>query len=141
MRSFIIMAMFVSSLAIADWNGYQEVRDLEVEAGDASRFVIDAGPGSLTVQGVDNADSIRVTAEIGVDTRNDEKAAKFIEQHTTLTLERNGDSVRLVSDVDNGWGRGMDGWIKLVVEMPATLALDIDDGSGSIDLVDIAADG
>jgi len=140
MRSFIVMAMFAASLAHAGWLNYEEVREFEIEAAGVSDFFIDAGAGSMTVIGVANADSIRVTATIQVDESNDDKAREFIEKRLTLSLERTGDRAVLQSFFKNGdWGSA-DGSVALEVVMPAGIPLRVDDGSGSIVIEDINAD-
>lgn len=138
MRSLILMGMFAASLAQADWNDYEEVRELELDAGGVEMFRIDAGAGSLKVDGVRGSE-IRVTATIGVNTRNEDKARKAIEERMTLTLERDGDTADLVSSFDNGMF-GKNGWIALEIEMPKGMKLVVDDGSGSIVIRDTEAD-
>jgi hypothetical protein len=140
MRSFIVMAMFATSLAQADWSNYEEVRELDVDAAGASSFFIDAGAGSMTVKGGSSADSIKVTATIQVETGDDEKAQKIIAEDLTLSLDRNGDRVILKSFFDNGGWGDIGGSVRLEVEMPAGIALRVDDGSGSMIIEDIEAD-
>ena len=60
------MAMFIASTAQADWGDYEEVRNLDLDASGLSAFFIDAGAGSMTVNGDDNAKSIKVTAPIQI---------------------------------------------------------------------------
>ena len=140
MRSFIVMTMFAASMAQASWLDYEEVRDLNIEAAGVSDFFIDAGAGSMTVNGDAGADSITVKATIQVDTGSEEKALKIIAEDLTLTLERDGDSVVLKSHFDNGGWGDTSGSIKLEVVMPAGIALRVDDGSGSIIIEDVEAD-
>ena len=52
MRSFVVMAMFAASLSHAAWNGYTEDRDLELDTKGISMFEVDAGAGSLLIEGV-----------------------------------------------------------------------------------------
>ena len=140
MRSFIVMAMFSASLAHASWSEYEEVRNLEVDAGGVSEFFIDAGAGSLTVNGDAGAKSIEVTATIQVNTGDEEKALKAIAKRLTLTLDQNGDRATLKSFFDNGMWGGTDGSVKLEITMPTGIALRIDDGSGSIVIENVEAD-
>lgn len=140
MRSFIVMAMFTASLAHAGWSDYEEVRDLELDASGVSDFFVDAGAGSMTVNGDAGTTSIRVTATIQVDENDEDKAREIIAKRLTLTLDRDGDSVVLKSFFKSGiWG-GTDGSVKLEIVMPAGIPLRIDDGSGSIVVEDIGAD-
>ena len=55
MRSLIVMAMFASSLTYATWNGYTETRDLELPTHGVDILEIDAGAGSIVVNGVADA--------------------------------------------------------------------------------------
>ena len=140
MRSFIVMAMFTASLAHAGWNDYEEVRDLEIDAKGLTEFFIDAGAGSMTVNGDANATTVRVTATIGIDTSNESKAREIIAESLTLTLERNGDNAVLKSFFENGMWGGDSGYVKLEVVMPQGVALRVDDGSGSMVIEDVRAD-
>ncbi len=140
MRSFIVMAMFSASLAHASWSDFEEVRVLEVDAGSVSEFFIDAGAGSMTVNGDAGAKLIEVTATIQVDTGDEEKARKAIAKHLTLTLDLDGDRAILKSFFDNGLWGGTGGSIKLEIIVPTGIALRIDDGSGSIVIEDVEAD-
>ena len=140
MRSFIVMAMFAASLAHAGWSDYEEVRDLELDAGGVSNFFVDAGAGSMTINGDAGAKSITVTATIQVDENDQEKAREIIAKRLTLTLDRDGDSAVLKSYFKHGiWG-GTDGSVKLEIVMPAGIPLCIDDGSGSILIEDVGSD-
>ena len=141
MRSYLILGLFAASFASAGEPDYSEVRELSADAGGAGEFVIDTGAGSLTVVGVDGLDAVNVTATIGLDgIRDEDKARAYIEKRLELTLERRGDRVELVTDFDNGtWGMGRKAWVRLEIRMPSDLALDIDDGSGSIDIENVRA--
>ena len=140
MRSFIVIAMFTASLAHAGWSDFEEVRDLELNAAGVSDFFIDAGAGSMTVQGDAKADSIKVTATIQVDESDEDKAREIIAKRLTLSLERDGDRVVLQSFFESsGWG-GSDGSVALEVVMPAGIPLRVDDGSGSIIIEDVVSD-
>ena len=66
LRSFIVMAMFTGSLSHAAWNGYTEDRELELDTRGIEQFEVDAGAGSLVIEGVPGIDAILVTATINV---------------------------------------------------------------------------
>ena len=72
MRSLIVMAMLATTLSHAAWNGYTETRDLAVSSDGIDFFEIDAGAGSLVVNGVDDASEIKVRAVIRVDDDEDD---------------------------------------------------------------------
>ena len=133
----IIVAVFSSGVALA--GDYSEVRELSVDAAGATRLLIDAGQGSLRVRGEAGIDQVFLAATITVPGASESKARKTIERNMRLDLARDGDTVRLDSNFDQGfWSK--DGWIDLEVRMPATMALRVDDGSGSIDIADIEGD-
>ncbi len=140
MRGFIVMAMFVVSLAQADSKNYTEVRDLALDTAGLTEFVIDAGAGSLVVTGVDDVAGIAVTATIIIEDKNEEEAQKLIAKRLDLKLERDGDRAELTSGFDSGWGWNGDAAIDLDVRMPAGIALRVDDGSGSTTITDVTGD-
>lgn len=139
MRSFLIMAMFAASFANAAWRDYSEVRELQLDTGGLDALQIDAGAGQLDVRGVSGAEKILVIATIRVEDGEDD-ARKLIEKDMVLTLERKGDEARLVARFERGmWGSGPNAGIDLKVQVPDSLALRVDDSSGSIDIVEMAA--
>ncbi len=133
MRAFLVMVMFVAGFAGAGTAGYEERRELDLPAGGLSLLKIDAGPGSLHVEGIAGTDRIHVVAVIRVDETDAEQARKAIEAHTTLSLQRAGENARLAASfADDFAGFGDAGSIELTVAVPAGMHLDIDDSSGSI---------
>ncbi len=141
MRSFIVMAMFVVSLAHAGWKDYEEVRSMELDADGLDRLSIDAGAGSMDVRGVAGLGKITVKAVITVPDADAEDAVRIIEKRVMLSLQRSGSDARLKALFSNGFmGRHSDSYIDLEVSVPQGLAVKIDDGSGSIDIVDILGD-
>lgn len=141
MRGFIVMAMFVASIARADWSEYEEVRDLDLDASGISEFSIIAGAGSMSVTGVDGLGQITVKATIVVPDEDEDDALRIIEKNMTLSLEKKGSQARLKAEFKEGlinWGSS--GYIKLEVRVPQGMSVDIDDGSGSIDVIDVAGD-
>ena len=141
MRSLIVMGMFAATLCDAAWNGYTEVRDLEVDAGDIKALRIDAGAGTLVVKGDADVGTIAVEATINVPGKKREKAQEFIASNLQLSLEKNDGRAVLTAFFDSTlWGWGDSPSVDVVVVMPSSLALDIDDSSGSLKVMDVAAD-
>ncbi len=141
MRGLIVMAMFAASLAEAGWKDYEEQRDLSLDADGLESIEIDAGAGSLFVQGVEGKDDITVKATIVVDDADEDEAQKIIAKKLVLKLDRSGREARLDAYFDNsGWGWNSGASVHLEVEMPANLDMFVDDGSGSIDVLDVLAD-
>lgn len=139
MRTYLLLGMFVASLTNAAWRDYEETRDLSLDAGGIDTLQIDAGAGSLEVRGNADANMISVTALIQVPGKKEEKALEIIESDLVLTLGRNGDKAVLNGYFEsNGWGWGDSPSVRLEVEVPDQLGLEIDDGSGSIKVWDVS---
>lgn len=119
-----------------------ETRNLTLAAESLDILRIDCGSGSLDVRGVEGLSEIRVRAEIVSDDASGKELLEWIEERVELRLEQSGSRGRLVSKVESrGWTWGGNSLaINLTVEMPKRLALDIDDGSGSMSVRDIDGD-
>jgi hypothetical protein len=135
MRSLIVIAMFAVSLAQAGWSDYEEVRNMDLDVDGISQLSIKAGAGSMDVTGVSGLDKISVKATVVVPDTDEDDALKVIEKKMTLTLDKKGSEARL-----NAWFDGNDAHIVLEVSVPQGLSVNIDDGSGSIDVTDVAGD-
>ena len=142
MRGFIVMAMFTASLAHADWvKDYEEVRDLDLSADGISQLMINAGAGSMDVTGVEGLDEIIVKATIVVPNEDEDDAVRMIQKRIRLSLEKSADRAELEASFESGFQIFGDGpYIALEVSVPPGMAVNIDDGSGSIDIVDVAGD-
>ena len=142
MRSFIVMAMFVASLTHAAMNDYTETRYLELDTDDTEVLSIDAGAGSMDIEGVAGASEISVKAVIEISDTNVDEAMKIIERNMTLSLEQKGTVAHLKAWFEHGFLNfgSDDGRIDIEVKVPQGIAVIIDDGSGSIDVVDLMAD-
>ena len=141
MRSFIVMAMFITSLAHAGWSDYEEQRELKLEADGVSTLSIEAGAGSMDVTGVAGLAEISVKALIVVPNADEDDAIKAIEKKMVLTLEESNGVAKLESWFDQGFmGSGSDAYIVLDVSVPQGMSVNIDDGSGSLDIADIVGD-
>ena len=141
MRGLLIMAMFVASFADAAWNDYTTVRELKLDAKGIENFEIDAGAGGMDVKGIGGLDALEVIATIVVPESAEDDAMMRMEKQMRLSLDRSGDRARLVSHFEqgeSGWESGAR--IDLEIRMPSGIAVEIEDGSGSIDLVDLGGD-
>lgn len=141
MRSLIVMAMFAAALSNAAWNGYTEDRDLELDTAGISSFEIDAGAGSLEISGVDDLDAIQVKATINVPDKDADEANELIAEDLELSLEKVRDRARLVARFDNHfWSFDDSPSVDLDIRVPHGLALFVDDGSGSIRVINVNSD-
>ena len=141
MRSYVVIAMFATTLSHAAWNGYTEDRTLELDADGVARLDIEAGAGGLVVTGADDVDSILVTATINVPDQDEDDAREIMEKRLNLSLERADDAARLEGYFDNSaWSWGDSPSVDLDVRVPRGLALVVDDSSGSLEIADVYAD-
>ncbi|MGB5257095.1 MAG: hypothetical protein WBN44_07560 [Woeseiaceae bacterium] len=141
MRGLVIMAMFLASFADAAWNDYKTVRELRLDASGIESFEIDAGAGKMGVKGVVGLEAIEVVATILVPESDEDDAMELVEKKLRLSLHRAGDRARLVSHFKPGvFGSESAARIDLEIMVPSGLAIEIDDGSGSIELVDLGGD-
>jgi len=133
--------MFTVSLAHAGWSDYEEVRDLSLDAAGISQLTINAGAGSMDVTGVKGLDKISVKATIVVPDEDEDDAVRVIEKRIRLSLEKNAGDANLDAWFESGlMSFGSSPYIALEVSVPQGMAVNIDDGSGSIDIVDLAGD-
>jgi len=140
MRSAIVMTMFLASFAGMASNDYSETRELSVDAAGVDSVFLETGAGMLEVEGVDGLGAVEVRATIVVPDTDEDDARKVVADKLRLTLERDGNRATLESVFEqNFWGHGSNGRIDLEVRVPATVALSIDDSSGSIRVSDVAA--
>jgi hypothetical protein len=133
--------MFTVSLAHAGWSDYEEVRDLSLDAAGISQLTINAGAGSMDVTGVKGLDKISVKATIVVPDEDEDDAVRVIEKRIRLSLQKNAGDANLDAWFESGlMSFGSSPYIALEVRVPQGMAVNIDDGSGSIDIVDLAGD-
>jgi len=133
MRNAAFAVLLLAGLTGTAAAEYTETRELSVDASGADNFVLKTGAGSLQVEGVAGLDTVEVEAIIVVDVFRDSKGREMAEEDVLLELQRDGDTIRLEADFDQGiWNFGSGGQINLVVRTPVGLELMIDDGSGSI---------
>jgi hypothetical protein len=112
--------------ALAD---YADPRNANVDARGATSARIEASAGVLRVQGVPDISEVRVRGTARSNSRSRLGDIKLI-------AERRGDIVYIKADIPenhgNFWRMGSDysDMLDLVIEVPVSLALDVDDGSG-----------
>ncbi len=97
---------------------------LTLDATNLKQLQADTGAGALIIQGEAGRTQIEVVAQI----YNNE------ESELILTLEKQGDAAKLVADFDRSFSYGNSPYIDLVVKVPASFALTLDDGSGDVDI-------
>ena len=136
-RSTILFAaiFFAGSLAFPA----EETKTLSLEAEGITRLEVDCGAGFLKVQGMEGLKAIEVKAEIHAGGVDEKGMKKFIEDHIKLILEKKGDRAVLVSEVrGNLFSSFYDVRIDLTVNCPKQMSLNVDDGSGEIEIRNLA---
>ena len=136
--------LFVCALALAAFPvfGFETVKTLTLPAEGLAKVEINSGAGSLNVTGHEGAATVEVEARIVVEGISDKDMADYIKDHVELELRESGKAAVLVSHIrDRGFfALRRSARIDLTVKIPATLALEVDDGSGSMEIADIGAD-
>lgn len=140
----LLVATMLAAPTLADWEDYDyvEERELSISASGITEFVVDAGAGSLVLEGEPGVDDITVLATVMVDGVEGDDARDFMAERMELSLERDGDRAVLVADFRVGgmtWG-DRSAAIALEIVVPQGMTLDIEDGSGSIAISDTGAD-
>jgi hypothetical protein len=143
MKIFIIFFIILSSFSLIAAD-FQETRKFSLPADNISKLYVDCGAGYLEISGDKNLNEIRVKAEILINEIDPDDAEKFIDRYMELYLKERGSRAELISQVEskgsffsnlfNGYGNVR---INLQVEVPETMNLDIDDGSGHIKIKNI----
>jgi len=125
--TLIAAATFASTACSTTAATLQETRQLELSVSPDALLAIDAGAGSLSLRGAPGTDIIRIEAEIWQVEPSD---------NYTLTLELGEDgSARLVSNTGSGANQDH---INLDIRVPASLRLEVNDDSGSMQIAGLA---
>jgi hypothetical protein len=109
-------------------------QQLTLDAGSLTELVANTGAGKLTVVGVKELTEIVVHADIYTQSLDQDDI------EIKLSLTRKGDKAYLLSQIHSEHFLGESPFIDLLVKVPSTLALNIKDGSGSIQVDDVSAD-
>ncbi|MDH5467893.1 MAG: hypothetical protein OEY25_10790 [Candidatus Aminicenantes bacterium] len=134
----LFLAMLFLSACIAF--PYEEVKELRLSAQDIEMLEINCGAGFLKVTGYEGRNEIEVEAEIEVEGRRERDTEEFIRKYVELSLEKRGRRAVLISnfkDFPKFFSLG-NTVINLTVSIPKNMDLDINDGSGSIRVENIA---
>ena len=125
---FLITLLAMSSLAFS----YQAEKSLTLPADGIRKLSVDAGAGSLKIDGVEGLSSIEVTAEIIVRGVSDRRIDDYLNDHLRLSLEKEGAEAIL-----NGYFKSRhfslffgEALVNLTVRVPKAMDLYVDDGSG-----------
>lgn len=134
MKTLIILSGVLALVTGA--HAYEQTEKLSLSREGIEILKIDCGAGFLVVEGT--GESIEVTAEIEVDDMDREDAEEFISKAVILTLKKTQSTAVLRSEIEQGRRFfSVNARINLTVHVPKDIALDIDDGSGSIKVTDM----
>ncbi|MCU7376024.1 hypothetical protein PEC18_35870 [Paucibacter sp. O1-1] len=97
---------------------------MTLDSQSLSQLVANTGAGKLIVKGVEGQTQIEVTADIYTDKNSDDVEIE-------LTLNKQGDNAKFVADIQSDGFMEQSPYIDVFITVPATLALDITDGSES----------
>ena len=113
---------------------YEKSLDINLATGSADNFVLDAGAGSLTIMGVKGLEEVQIKAQACASSEN-------ILEDISLIEGNRGKSITLRTKTPdlNSWTGNRYAFIDLQIQMPASMAAEVDDGSGSLEIENIAA--
>ena len=128
----ILILMLIPILVFA--GTIKEIKIFELSIQGIEVLVVNCGPGSLYIKGVEDRDKIRVTAEIEVENGRKDDFQKFIESNVRLNLEKQNNEALLISDFGEFSPNELEARINLMIEVPLKLNVNITDGSGAIQI-------
>jgi hypothetical protein len=129
MRSLLALALVALSLgAPAQACEVRAERAVEGSIDGVKQLIVRAGAGELIVEGTAGRRSISAS---GVACGRNERQVERLQ----LRISREGDALILTTEIPEGFNPfnwfASDGWIDLTVNVPAGMAIDIEDSSGS----------
>jgi len=132
---FISGATFLSGcivIATPSYADYHSQKELIIDAQMLNTLDVEAGAGSLVILGFEDVTEITVVADIYAENRDADDYE--------LTLTQSGKSATLVAKINsNGFWQGDSPHIDIKVMMPSHLMLNVDDGSGAVNISNINA--
>jgi len=141
----IIGVIIVGLTASAFADPVGEELSLNLKTTGIETVRIKCGAGYLKVTGVEGLDQIEVKAMLVVKGIDEDELAEFKEDYVRLSLEKSGSRAILTSDVKSNFSvssifKNKSARIDLDVRTPKNMKLEIDDGSGSIEINDMNGD-
>jgi hypothetical protein len=130
------VVLLIPALAFA--GSIENTQHLELPIKDIQSIDIICGPGSLDVFGVEGSNRINVTAAVKISGITQNMLQAFLDRHVLLSLKNRNRKAILQSEFKNESLMQADASIDLTVEVPKSLSVKIDDGSGSIFVTGLA---
>ena len=135
MRQLAVFVLTIALPAAARAQNYDEPRNATVPASGATVLKIDARAGLLRVSGRTDITEVRVRGTARA-------SSKSLLADIKLEAERRGDEVTVravMPEMDDCCGWNREALLDLVIEVPAKLAVDIEDTSGDLTVESVAA--
>ncbi|MCK8046385.1 DUF4097 domain-containing protein [Shewanella sp. 1CM18E] len=104
-------------------------KQLQIDAKQIDTLVAETAAGDLNIQGVNGLTQIKVTADIYT----------YGDIDTNLSLKQSGSKAKLIAEFDSSINFKRSPYIDLTIQVPSNMMLDIDDGSGDIEIKGVAA--
>ncbi|ABZ78723.1 lipoprotein, putative [Shewanella halifaxensis HAW-EB4] len=104
-------------------------KQLQIDATHIESLVAETGAGDLNIQGVEGLSQIMVTADIYT----------YGDIESNLSLKQNGSKATLIAEFDSSINFQRSPYIDLTIQVPSSMMLDIDDGSGDIEINNVQA--
>lgn len=141
-RSVLVIACLLVACAVVHGIAFEDEMKLNLPADGIKTLEIDCGSGYLKIKGEEGLKQVEVEATLVVKGIDEDKVPAFKKKYMKLNLEKKGSSAVLTSKIDynsvSALFKPKSAQINLDVRVPRNLALDIDDGSGSIEVLNIA---
>ena len=131
----VVILVFLPVIVLAE--SFDETRRFELSAEGIQTLKIQCGSGFLTVIGVRGMDRIRASAQIIVRGIQENEFQNYLEKHLRVALEKRGSDAILQADFKKPFLTKIEAKINLTIKLPATLPVNIDDGSGAIIITDL----
>lgn len=129
----VFLFVAVTSVAFAEDCPYEAPREAVLDAGGADQLRIEAAAGSLRVEGQSGLGEVRID---GTACASSEDRLEEIQ----LKTDRKGDTLVVVADIPDGPGwRDSHAHLDLVIAVPSSLGLKVEDGSGSAEFSNVGA--
>jgi len=137
----IVIILIIAWFFVMDASTSQAEKEfnLNLSAEGITMLEIDCGAGYLRIKGVEGLKQIEVDAALVTKGIDDDDLEEFKNKYVNLKLEQDGKKARLISEIESGFSvsslfKHNEARIDLDVRIPKNLDIEIDDGSGSIEV-------
>jgi DUF4097 and DUF4098 domain-containing protein YvlB len=133
MLSLLLLAVSTSCVSVmADQTLRTQTKSFPARGVSAAR--LETGAGLLEIIGVADLPEIEVRAEYRCNGAFSVDAQRILD-NLRLVMELRGDTFFLKSEHLDSWNWGDRGWIDVYINLPDSIDLEVDDGSGTVSVV------